>query len=703
MSSDRQRHPFAVCSTLIGMTAAMMWVSLPIASTVFADESHIAQMLPEELWASSGHADPNAEAFRHWDGENPPEVPVTCAKCHSAPGYMDFLGADGSEAGKVDAPAPTGTTIDCMACHNEATPTLRSVTFPSGVDVNDLGPEARCMVCHQGRESKVSVDNAINKVGLSDPNKLDTPGTGLGFVNIHYMAAAATQYGGTTMGGYQYEGKSYDIKFAHVAGMDTCIDCHDQHSLQVRVERCAECHEEVNSVEDLRAIRMAGSWPDYDGDGDVLEGIDGEIQGLHGVLYEAMRAYASDANAPIAYNGQTHPYFFNDTNRDGQADPNESVRANQYTSWTPRLLKAAFNYQVVQNDPGAFAHNAKYVIQLMFDSIEDLTLDRAKTLTRDDVGHFAGSEEPWRHWDSEGEVPATCSKCHSAQGLPLLAQQGVTAAQPVSNGLQCATCHDAIPEFTRYQIATVKFPSGAELDTGNPGSNLCVTCHQGRESSVSVSKALAGLDPDVVSDKLKFINVHYRAAGATLFGTQAKGLYEYEGKTYQGRLKHISSFDTCTECHNAHSLDVKVQSCLTAYCHGAAGVPENIRKTPKDFDGDGNITEGLAGEIETLAEGLLGAMASYAKEVAGTAIAYDGDAYPYFFYDNNGNGQVDEGDTAYTSWTPRLLRAAYNYQYVQKEPGAFAHNGKYVIQVLYDSLEDLSAKVSVNMTGKIRP
>ena len=31
---------------------------------------------------------------------------------------------------------------------------------------------------------------------------------------------------------------------------------------------------------------------------------------------------------------------------------------------------------------------------------------------------------------------------------------------------------------------------------------------------------------------LRFLNVHYFAAGATLFGTEAKGAYEYNGKTY---------------------------------------------------------------------------------------------------------------------------------------------------------------------------
>jgi hypothetical protein len=41
-----------------------------------------------------------------------------------------------------------------------------------------------------------------------------------------------------------------------------------------------------------------------------------------------------------------------------------------------------------------------------------------------------------------------------------------------------------------------------------------------------------------------------------------------------------------------------------------------------------------------------------------------------------------------------LLRAAYNYQWVAKDPGAFAHNGKYMMQVLIDSLKDIGGNVS---------
>jgi hypothetical protein len=46
-----------------------------------------------------------------------------------------------------------------------------------------------------------------------------------------------------------------------------------------------------------------------------------------------------------------------------------------------------------------------------------------------------------------------------------------------------------------------------------------------------------------------------------------------------------------------------------------------------------------------------------------------------------------------------LLRAAYNYQYYQKDPSAFAHNSQYVAQILYDSIQDVGGSVS----GMARP
>ncbi|MDO9348444.1 MAG: hypothetical protein Q7T47_04090, partial [Anaerolineales bacterium] len=77
-------------------------------------------------------------------------------------------------------------------------------------------------------------------------------------------------------------------------------------------------------------------------------------------------------------------------------------------------------------------------------------------------------------------------------------------------------------------------------------------------------------------------------------------------------------------------------------------------------------------------------------EAHGGAITYDAGAYPYFF---GADGK------RYAAWTPRLLKAAFNYQYAHKDPGAFVHNPKYVVQFLIDSIKDLGGDV----TGYTRP
>jgi hypothetical protein len=646
-------------------------------------------------WSSSGHNDATAEAFIHWDEDDPAEVPTNCAKCHSTPGYQDFLGVDGSAAGTVDEAAPIGTTIQCVACHNDATLTKDSVVMPSGIELTGLGDESRCMECHQGRQSKVSVDEAIAEAGVDE----DTVSEDLGFLNIHYYAAAATKYGTLAKGGYEYEGKSYDSFFVHVEEFDTCIECHDPHTLELQIEACSECHVDVVTVEDLKDVRMPGSLVDYDGDGDLEEGVFYELQGLQELLYQAIQAYADEVvGEPITYDAASYPYFFD-------------AAAERYSSWTPRLLKAAYNYQVSLKDPGTFAHGGKYIIQLLTDSLEDVNsvlstpVEAEGDIRRIDHGHFAGSEEAFRHWDEDGEVPASCSKCHSAGGLPTFIKDGATVSEPIANGFQCRTCHSDLSTFAIYEVAEVEFPSGAVINSENPSTNLCMNCHQGRSSTADVDEAVEGLADDAVAEDLGFINIHYFAAGATRYGTEVQGAYEFAGNEYEGYFSHISDYSGCTDCHSTHQLEVKAAEC--GDCHDGVETAEDletIRETGTDFDGDGDTDEGLAMEIDTMREVLYDAMLEYAAGTTGAEnIVYDSHSYPYFFLDTNANGEPDPDEAAYpnryNTWTPTLLRAAFNYQYAAKDPGAFAHNGLYVIQVLYDSIEAVGGDVS----GMTRP
>jgi hypothetical protein len=226
-------------------------------------------------------------------------------------------------------------------------------------------------------------------------------------------------------------------------------------------------------------------------------------------------------------------------------------------------------------------------------------------------------------------------------------------------------------------------------------------CHQGRSSTPTVNKALAGKDPETPDPAIRFSNIHYFAAGATVFGSEAQGAYQFEGKEYVGaNTKH--PVNKCADCHDVHALEVKVDACTA--CHAAASDPKDpktYRMDTTDYDGDGDVAEGISAEIDAYAERLYAAMQAYAKE-KGTPILYDPHAYPYFFVDADEDGEADVGErgpVAYNAWTPTLLKAGYNYQYYQKDPGAFTHNPKYILQFLYDSIEALGG----DLTGLTRP
>lgn len=671
----------------------------------------------EAAWTGSGHAASDAEAFRHWDEDDPAVVALACAKCHSTAGYVEFLS---SGEVTVETPAEENQGIQCVACHNQAALSKDSVVMPSGIELAGLGDEARCMECHQGRHSTVSVNKNIAAAAgveiaevaedAEDPVMeaigaaaaaaaevdADTVFEELGFANIHYFPAAATKYGTFAKGGYEYPGKTYDGNFAHVEEYDTCIECHSPHTLEVQAEGCVMCHGDG----EISSYRMEGSAVDYDGDGDIEEGIAGEINGLQEALYTAIQAYASTTvGTGIVYDAHSYPYFFIDGDGDGAVTEGEAAYPNKYAAWTPRLLRAAYNYQMSVKDPGAAAHGGKYIIQLLYDSIEDLGAD-VSALHRNDHGHFMGSAEAFRHWDEDGAVSSSCAKCHSATGLQTFAQEGVNVTAEISNGMLCETCHSG--EWPgRLTFESVTFPSGASVTVAEGDeSGLCMQCHQGRSSTVTVDGMVADLPGDEVAESLRFSNVHYFAAGASRYGTEVKGGYEFAGKEYAGFFPHVAGYDTCTSCHDAHVLEVKTDECFT--CHAGYEDTHDIRMSDVDYDGDGDVEEGIAGEVETMAGALYEAIKAYSAEI-GFPVIYDSHSYPYFFADSDGDGEVSPGEgiypNRYSTWTPNLLEAAYNYQYALKDPGGFAHNGKYVLQLIYDSIEAVGGDVS----GLTRP
>jgi hypothetical protein len=356
---------------------------------------------------------------------------------------------------------------------------------------------------------------------------------------------------------------------------------------------------------------------------------------------------------------------------------------------------------------------------------------------REDAGHFNGAAAPFRDWDAEGMIPATCAKCHSSAGLPFIVHNpGATVsisatnkslssiAQPVGNGFKCTTCHDEANFPNRYFVQKVTFPSGKTTWFADANANLCIMCHQGRESTVSVNAALSGAKGadgkpfDLTKQSTKvlglkdptkpqaadnppligFRNPHYFAAGATLMGGEVQGAYQYANQKYSGRTVHPDPMNNCIACHDTHTQELMLDKCAT--CHGAVKSVDDLKKWRKpddtvDYDGDGTA-EGYGEEVQGMSDALWAQIQAVATKNK-YPIAYDPNSYPYFFNDTNANGTADpeeaKSTNSYAYFTGKLLQAAYNYQWVQKDPGAFAHNFYYINQVLYDSIKDLGGNV----------
>jgi len=312
--------------------------------------------------------------------------------------------------------------------------------------------------------------------------------------------------------------------------------------------------------------------------------------------------------------------------------------------------------------------------------------------------HANAASEAFSHWDDDGEIRPACATCHSGEGFrDFHGLDGTPAGVvdgPINTGgvVDCGTCHNA----GLSEITEITFPSGlVHPVTGVEAS--CLTCHQGRTAGVTVESAIAGLATDEPNGELRFINPHYATAAATWLGGYGAAGYHYDGNDYSGRFFHARPVESCNSCHEPHTLEVEFEPCLT--CHQADS-PDGIRIARQSYDGSGNTSVGIRSDIAANAERLMMMIRAYTEDVVGAPVIYDGNRYPYFFADANGDGAIDMADgrpVPYDAWTPRSLRTAFNWKLVTADPGNYAHNPQYSLELLYDSIADLSGPLGIDI------
>ena len=333
-----------------------------------------------------------------------------------------------------------------------------------------------------------------------------------------------------------------------------------------------------------------------------------------------------------------------------------------------------------------------------------------------------------------------CFKCHN--GLASRAWQDNvqgTSAAPVIFGdstVTCLTCHDthkntAGAEFlvrkpvmmTNYSTSSVTIQGNVFLDTqpvpeAAGTTTICIFCHQGRESGYTLYKTKLAPGKTITGS---FFNPHY--LGTAAFVWAANG-YEFAGKQYGGVSKHQEA--NCETCHmdnatvsaknGGHSWRPNVATCNTADCHGGFGpVPAKAGTDEPDvaayrapFDTN-NYSGDPDGATQPIAVAIRSLQNRIIAELAKLGIYYDDLNYPYFF--KTADPATHTSANAFTNWTPAPYKAAFNLAFVIKglpsaavsqvpfpNASAAVHDYRYTIQLLQDSIQNLTGSYPANST-----
>ncbi|ACH40349.1 lipoprotein cytochrome c [Citrifermentans bemidjiense Bem] len=367
-------------------------------------------------WAASGHADVLAGARTGYDfktrGSYQPASTTFqyyCVRCHTSTGYVKFVtsafqdvrpfAGPGYEvvqnyprtvaagaAQPADTPSPDKTkeVTACNVCHDNGAgrayswarravpPVTIYYNFSSSnssptVKLNNkatsypnVGPSNICLPCHTGRGIGAMIYDAV-AAGI-DFSNTNSPGA-------HDFAAGAVLF---RKGGYEFAGRDYvptyflhdkiGVANEHGTGNDgPCVACHmnsgNSHFFmpvafdgtgkiaEITSRTCAQCH--VGQYALSPAILQT------------------EKEGFAAAI-AMLNVLKTDATLPVDPLNPTRSKVRPLANKN--SDYNAA-----FPGGGANTMGAFFNSGLLQNDPGAFAHNRVYTKRLIYDSIDWLS------------------------------------------------------------------------------------------------------------------------------------------------------------------------------------------------------------------------------------------------------------------------------------------------------------------------------------------
>ena len=295
-----------------------------------------------------------------------------CQRCHTNEGFIDYVATGTADASAfVEYPSQPGC-FTCHAPHEKGDLSLRTVApvkLSTG-QVIDIGKGNLCANCHQARTPAATtvVPTAAKNISAS--------------WGAHHGPEADILAGTNA---FEFAGKSYSSSPHMQVVADGCVQCHgtqpsarygwspslgghsfkmvgDVHEApKVNNSGCISCHKDANQVPGTEYFNIMAK-DDYDQDG-TKEPLQAEVRGL---LDKFVNKNGSGALQKLAL-----PMY-------GPAGAWLTAKAE--TVRPLNEMGALYNYKMILEDRSLGVHNATYVLQVLYDSLQavDLKFDVSK-------------------------------------------------------------------------------------------------------------------------------------------------------------------------------------------------------------------------------------------------------------------------------------------------------------------------------------
>ncbi|MCX8022932.1 MAG: hypothetical protein N2745_09190 [Syntrophorhabdaceae bacterium] len=422
------------------------------------------------------------------------------------------------------------------------------------------------------------------------------------------------------------------------------------------------------------------------------------------------KAYAESGHGNVRGQGWVY-YRWKSTGQPGAggvADPNGNRAACQRCHTTSGFLSQILN--ITATGTTRLARG-----QLQFDTSGNSTRDNTKQVLRCDGCH---EYKNFRYTvrDASGSLTALYTDVSTYVYKDQYGNAGNAARE--------AEIIDA--------SGTIRYPNIGK-------SNLCINCHAGRENGYSIKRSTANFA------NVSFINSHYLGAAEILYRT---GGYRYDdvstNLTYDNRysFRHrFAGLDTPnlkydasgnTESRNYTATTGDGGPCVSCHMYP---IRHTFKPVKKD-ESTGKITAVTSGicvachttgmgsaELEEEAENFNTTLDVFQVQLAEKGFHFY-NAHPYFYtspYDPNyketgscsknlavrnwNTGGTTNFTWSGTSCTPAIgtagtagtgkhnMGAAFNFNLLKHEPGAYTHNRRYTKRLIWDSIDWLDDNV----------